>query len=70
MSVNRESPKAAAGAARMPEELRPVYWRMVEEYAFLTQSRYGRGYVAYDILADMVLAGWRPSAEAHPDSKL
>jgi hypothetical protein len=54
----------------MPEELRPVYWRMVEEYAFLTRSRYGRGYVAYDILADMVLAGWRPSAEAHPDSKL
>jgi hypothetical protein len=31
-----------------------------EEYAFLTHTRYGRGYVAYDVLADLVLAGWRP----------
>jgi len=70
MSVNRDSPKARQAEARLPEDLRPMYWRMVEEYAFLTHTRYGRGYVAYDILADMVLAGWRPSAERHPDSKL
>lgn len=70
MSVNRNSPKAAGAASRLPEELRPIYWQMVDEYAFLTHSRYGRGYVAYDILADMVLAGWRPSGPAHPDSKL
>jgi len=70
MPVNRDSPKARAASERLPEDLRPVYWRMVEEYAFLTQVTYGRGYVAYDILADMVLAGWRPSADPHPDSRL
>ncbi|HOD51977.1 MAG TPA: hypothetical protein PK384_05065 [Candidatus Latescibacteria bacterium] len=70
MTIDKDSPKAKAAADRLPEDLREVYWRMVEEYAFLTHTRYGRGYVAYDILADMVLAGWRPSAERNPKSKI
>ncbi|HOF41010.1 MAG TPA: hypothetical protein PLD73_13130 [Candidatus Hydrogenedentes bacterium] len=70
MAINKDSPKAKQGAERLPQDLRDVYWRMVEEYAFLTKVRYGRGYVAYEILADMVLAGWRPSAERHPESRI
>ncbi len=65
-----ESPKSKQAEDRLPEDLKPVYKRMVEEYLFLTTLRYGKGYVAYELMADMVLAGWRPSAESHKDSKI
>ncbi len=65
-----DSSKSMEAEARLPEELRAVYRRMVEDYEFLTHLRYGRGCVAYEVLAEMVLAGWRPAAEPHPSSDL
>ena len=65
-----ESPKFRTALERLPNELRDVFERLVKEYAYLTEVRYGRGYVAYEVLADLVLAGWRPSAASHPESKL
>lgn len=56
-----DSPKYREAEAKLPQELRSVYRQMVEQYEFLTHIKYGRGYVAYDVLAEMVLAGWRPS---------
>ena len=55
------SAKFLAAEARLPEQLRSIYRQFVEEYAFHTNVRYGRGYVAYEVLADLVQAGWRPS---------
>ena len=63
-----DSPKYREAEAKLPDELRGAYRQMVEQYEFLTHLKYGRGYVAYEVLAEMVLAGWRPSAEAHDDS--
>ena len=63
-----DSPKSKLAEDRLPEELKSVYRQMVEEYSFLTKLKYGRGYVAYEVIADMVLAGWRSSAEPHKDS--
>ena len=63
-----DSPKSKEAEGRLPDELRPVYQQMVEQYKFLTQVKYGRGYVAYTVLAEMVLAGWRPSADPHANS--
>ena len=60
-----DSPKSKEAEAKLPEELRPVYRQMVQQYEFETHLKYGRGYVAYEVLAEMVLAGWRPSAEPH-----
>lgn len=65
-----DSPKSKEAEAKLPDELRPVYRQMVEQYEFLTQVQYGRGYVAYMVLAEMVLGGWRPSADPHPTSVL
>lgn len=56
-----DSPKSQAAEQRLPEHLRPTYRRLVEEYAFHTMKRYGRGYVAYEVIADLALAGWRPT---------
>jgi hypothetical protein len=65
-----DSPKYKEAEAKLPDALRGAYRQMVEEYEFLTHLKYGRGYVAYEVLADMVLAGWRPSGDVHPSSQL
>jgi len=65
-----ESSKSKAVEAKLCDELRGVYRQMVDEYEFFTNAKYGRGYVAYEVLAEMVLAGWRPSGTMHPSSLL
>jgi len=56
---SKKSPKYQAARDRLPEDLQGIYDDFVEQYAFLTITRYGRGYVAYDVLADLILEGWR-----------
>lgn len=65
-----DSPKFLEAEAKLPEDLRGMYRQTVEQYEFLTHVKYGRGYVAYEVLAEMVLAGWRPSGDTHPSSQL
>jgi hypothetical protein len=64
------SAKYKEAEAILPDDLKPVFKRFVEEYEYLTMTHFGRGYVAYLVLADLVLAGWRPSAERAPGSRL
>jgi hypothetical protein len=68
--MSTESAKYREVESRLPPELRTVYCQMVQQYEFLTNVQFGRGYVAYAVLAEMVLAGWRPSGEVHPSSQL
>jgi hypothetical protein len=68
MPVTSDEYKEAA--ARLPEDLRPVIQRFVEEYEYWTMLHSGRGYVANKVFADLVLEGWRPSAEKTPGSLL
>jgi hypothetical protein len=65
----RASEKYKEAEAILPEDLNPIFKRFVEEYEFLTMTHFGRGYVAYMVLADLVLAGWRPSADRMPGSR-
>ncbi len=62
--------KYEEGAAGLPEELRPIYRQLVEQYEFLTISHYGRGYVAYKVLADLILSRWRDVGPRHVKSKI
>ena len=68
--MNKQSPKYVEAEASLPDDFKPIYRQHVEEYGFLSNVKYGRGYVAYKVLAGLVLAGWRPSADAHKDSKI
>ena len=65
-----ESEKSRDAEKMLPETLRPIYRKLVEDYEFLTTIHYGRGYVAYKVVAELVLAGWRPSSDIHPASSL
>ena len=56
-----KSPKFLEARESLPEELRPVYDEIVTDYSWCTIKRYGRGYVAYAVLAEMVSMGWRPT---------
>jgi hypothetical protein len=47
----------------LPEELRPVFDEFVSDYRFAATGRYGKPYISYIVLADMVRAGWRLSAK-------
>lgn len=60
MGWSRSSPKFIEARQSLPNDLRVVYDRLVEEYAFYTEIKYGQGYVAYAVLAELVRAGWRP----------
>ena len=65
MTVN-QSPKYLEARESLPEDLRPIYDRLAEEYSFHTEVLYGRGYVAYKVLAALVREGWRPPNDGRP----
>lgn len=65
-----DSEKSKAVEARLPRDLQPVYRQIIQQYEFLTHVRFGKGHVAYEVLAEMVLAGWRPRDDVYPSSKL
>ena len=64
-----DSQKYREAEAKLPQELPSVYRQMVEQYKFRTHNKYGHGYVACEVPAEIVLAGWRPSADMHPSSR-
>jgi len=49
--------KARAGLDT--EEKRLQFDSLLEDYAFAALTRYGRAYVSYDVIADLIRAGWR-----------
>lgn len=59
--VATHGPKYAVAMNSLPEELRPIYRALVEEYKFHALVRYGKAWVAYDVIADLVKSGWRPT---------
>jgi len=58
-----KSDKYYAARNSLPKSLQQVFRQLVEEYAYHTHIMYGRGYVAYAVLAELVRQGWRPSAD-------
>lgn len=57
----RKSEKFMEARGSIPEELREIYDQLVDEYHFATIQKYGSGYVAYPVLAELVRLGWRPT---------
>ena len=47
-----DSAKSNEGGGKLPHALLTVYRQMAEHYEFLTHVRSGRGYVAYEVLAE------------------
>ena len=56
-----QSDKYKSARDSLPKELHEAYKQPVTEYAFYTTAKYGRGYVAYEVLAELIRSGWRSS---------
>jgi hypothetical protein len=69
INFNPKSQKYLSAKESLPKNLHAIYDQLVKEYMFHTAKRYGRGYVAYDVLADLVRDGWRPHEEAKKEEK-
>jgi hypothetical protein len=61
--VTAKGPKYREALDALPEELKPIYKALVEEYKFHALVRYRKAWVAYDIIADLVRSGWRPGPQ-------
>ena len=55
--VKTDSPKYQEARESLPEELRLFYDELVADYASFTFEAYGAGYVAYKVIAALVLEG-------------
>jgi len=47
----------------LPEELRPIFDDFVSDYRYAATLRHGKPYISYIVIADLIKAGWRLSAE-------
>ena len=61
--AEKPSEKQVEARNSLPEELKPVFDDFVADYKYVATMRHGRPYISYIVLADMVRAGWRLSAE-------
>ena len=57
------SEKQTGARNSLPDNLQPVYDDFVSDYKYAATLRHGRPYISYIVLADMIRAGWRLSAE-------
>lgn len=55
-----KSEKYQDALSSVPQKLRPIFRQLVDEYAYHTQLIYGKRYVSYIVLAELVKAGWAP----------
>lgn len=59
----KDSEKYIEALNTLPNGLKPFYEEYVAEYRYYATLRHGKPYVSYIVLADMVRAGWRRTAE-------
>lgn len=55
-------PSSIAAAAELPEDLRPVFFDLAEDYLAAAHVLHGYAYFSPKILAELVRLGWRRSA--------
>ena len=55
----KNSAKYIEAMNTLSDELKPIFEEFVSHYRYSGTKRYGKPFVSYIILADMVRAGWR-----------
>lgn len=58
-----QTPSYLAGREKLPEELWKDYDSLVRWYRFCATIHHAHPFVNYKVLADLIRAGWRLSAE-------
>lgn len=58
-----QSEKYIEAQNSLSDDLKPIYEKFVSDYRYAATMRHGKPYISYIVLADMVRAGWRLTAE-------
>ncbi len=45
----------------LPKKLHPIFEQFVSEYRYHCVERYGKPFVSYVVIADLIKNGWRPT---------
>ena len=61
--AEKASEKQLEARNSLPDGLKPIFDDFVADYKYAATMRHGRPYISYIVLADMIRAGWRLSAE-------
>jgi len=69
MAQTRHSEKEQEARRTLPDELKPVFDAFVTDYKYAGTLRHGKPYISYIVLADMVRAGWRRTADSTGETK-
>ena len=59
----KKSEKYIEARNSLSDDLKPIYEEFVADYRYAATLRHCKPYVSYIVLADMVKAGWRSTAE-------
>jgi hypothetical protein len=62
--MESQSTKIQEARNSLPTELRPIFDEFVEDYKYVATLRHGKPYISYIVLADMIRAGWRRTADS------
>ncbi len=66
----KNSAKYIEAINTLGDRLKPIFEEFVSDYRYAATARHGKPYVSYIVLADMVRAGWRCSAEPQKESQI
>lgn len=69
MSDQPRSEKHETARNTLPDELKPVFDDLVDDYRFAATKHHGSPFVSYVVLAEMVRMGWRLGAETIKDNE-
>ena len=64
MAISREEARSS-----LPEDLRPVFDQLVEEYRYHSTVIHGKPFVSFAVLAALVKDGWRPPSSVTEKEK-
>jgi len=69
MDKGKNKPTREQVIKSLPLDLQPIYLQLVAEYRFHCIEKYGIPFVSYQVLADLIVDGWRPTHKAFVDLK-
>ena len=61
--TNHRTPKHEEARNSLPEELKHIFDDLVSDYRYAATTRHGNPYISYIVIADLIRAGWRLTAD-------
>lgn len=64
-----KSPKYIEAIAKLPDDLVPIFYELIEHYKFAALKHHGKDWASPLVIAELVLIGWRNAEDARKPKK-